>query len=152
MDIHHAMVVHAQPTQLYDALTQPQALEGWLGAPTVAHPVVGSVIDVQFDQGQRILKLEITDLQDEKRVQWRVMQPVWPSVASTQIITWTLQLWAGSTVVDFRMDGWPQDDDIYASVSYKWASFMVRLKFALGDTRELATLFPITPQGGTDNK
>jgi hypothetical protein len=37
------------------------------------------------------------------------------------------------------MDGWPRDDDIYASVSYKWASFMVRLKVYLGDTREMNT-------------
>ena len=41
------------------------------------------------------------------------------------------------------MQGWPQDDDIYASVSYKWAQFMVRLKVYLGDTREMASLLPI---------
>ena len=34
------------------------------------------------------------------------------------IITWTLIPYESSTLVDFRMEGWPQDDDTYASVSY----------------------------------
>ena len=41
------------------------------------------------------------------------------------------------------MQGWPLDDDIYASVSYKWAQFMVRLKDYLGDNHEMASLLPI---------
>jgi hypothetical protein len=41
--------------------------------------------------------------------------------------------------VDFRMQGWLQDDDGYASLSYKWASLMVRLKIYLGDTRDIAS-------------
>jgi hypothetical protein len=42
-----------------------------------------------------------------------------------------------NTLVSFRMEGWPRDDGVYASVSYKWASFMMRLKVYLGDTREI---------------
>ena len=144
MDIHHAMAVHDnQPNRLYEALTQPRDLVVWMGAPTLARPEVGSLIEFHFDQGQRILKMEITGLEGGKLVRWRVAQSVWPSEATEQIITWTLIPFEGSTLVDFRMKGWPQDDDIYASVSYKWASFMVRLKISMGDTREIATLLPI---------
>jgi hypothetical protein len=57
MDIHHAMVVHNQPDRLYQALTQPRDLTVWMGAPTLARPEVGSVIEFHFDQGQRILKI-----------------------------------------------------------------------------------------------
>jgi uncharacterized protein YndB with AHSA1/START domain len=149
MDIHHAMVVHNQPDRLYEALTQPRDLAVWMGAPTLARPEVGSVIEFQFDQGQRLLKMEITSLEGGKLVQWRVIQPVWPTEATEQRITWTLLPFEGSTLVDFRMEGWPQDDDIYASVSYKWASFMVRLKISMGDTRELATFLPVEGQDGT---
>lgn len=81
-------------------------------------------------------------LEEGKRVQWRVIQPVWPMVATEQTITWTLLLFHGSTLVDMRMTGWPHDDDTYASVSYKLASFMVRLKIYMGDTREIATFLP----------
>jgi uncharacterized protein YndB with AHSA1/START domain len=140
MDIHHAMVVHNQPDRLYEALTQAHDLQVWMGAPTLARPEVGSVIEFQFDQGQRILKMEIVGLEDGKLVRWRVIQPVWPMEAPEQIVTWTLSSFAGSTMVDLRMEGWPQDDDVYASVSYKWASFMVRLKIYMGDTREIDSL------------
>lgn len=146
MVIHHAMVVHTQPRRLYEALIEPRDLAVWMGAPTVAEPNVGSVIEVHHDQGQRVLKMAITDLEDSKLVRWRVVQPVWPSDAAEHLITWTLQPFHGSTLVDFRMDGWPRDDDTYASVSYKWASFMVRLKLYLGDMREMTTfLVPDTP-------
>jgi uncharacterized protein YndB with AHSA1/START domain len=149
MVIHHAMVVHTQPRQLYEALTQPGDLAVWMGAPTVAESEVGGVIEFHHDQGRRILKLAITDLEDSKLVRWRVVQPVWSSDAAEHVITWTLLPFHGSTLVDFRMDGWPHDDDIYASVSYKWASFMVRLKVYMGDTREMATFLAVDTQDGT---
>ena len=153
MDIHHAMAVRNQPDRLYEALTQPHDLAVWMGAPTLARPEVGSVIEFQFDEGQRILKVEITDLEAGKLVQWRVTQPVWPMVEATeQIVTWTLSSFHGSTLVDLRMTGWPQDDDTYASVSYKWALFMVRLKIYLGDTREIATFLPQAEKQSTANQ
>jgi uncharacterized protein YndB with AHSA1/START domain len=151
MDIHHAMVVHNQPRRLYEALTQPRDLAVWMDAPTVGESEVGSVIEFHHDQGQRILKLAIIDLEDSVLVRWRVAQPVWPSDAAEQVITWTLLPFHGSTLVDFRMDGWPRDNDIYASVSYKWASFMVRLKVYMGDTREMATFLVADSQHGTGN-
>src|SRR4051794_980941 len=111
MDIHHAMAVHNnQPDRLYEALTQSRDLAVWMDAPTQGQPEVGSVIEFHYDQGQRILKMEITALEDGKLVRWRVAQPVWPGEATEQIVTWTLMPFEGSTLVDFRMDGWPKDD------------------------------------------
>lgn len=143
MDIHHAMIVRNKPGRLFEALTQPGDLEIWLGAPSLARPEVGTTVEVQFDQGRRTLKLEVIGLQAGNLVQWRVLQPVWPTNAVEQVITWTLLTpYENSTLVDFRMEGWLVDDDTYASVSYKWASFMMRLKIHLGDTREIATFLP----------
>jgi len=71
-----------------------------------------------------------------------VVQPMWPRVETEQTILWELTPYETSTLVDFRMQGWPQDDDIYASVSYKWAQFMLRLKVYLGDMREMSGLLP----------
>jgi uncharacterized protein YndB with AHSA1/START domain len=145
MDIHQAMMVRTNPHRLYEALTQQRDLEVWMGAPTIAQPEVGAVVEFHFDQGQRILKVEIIRLEAAKQVQWRIVQPVWPIEPTEQIITWTLSPYdAHFTEVDFRMTGWPQDDDVYASVSYKQASFMMRLKIYLGDTREIGTFLPAT--------
>jgi hypothetical protein len=98
---------------------------------------VGSTIELQYDKGQRNLNMEVISLEAGQQVQWRVTRPIWESDATDQVITWTLTPYEDSTLVDFRMEGWPQDDDVYASVSYKWASFMVRLKIYMGDTREI---------------
>ena len=142
MDIHHAMIVRSEPGRLFEALTQPGDFAVWLGAPTLARPEVRATIEVQFDQGRRTLKLEVIDLQADNLVQWRVLQPVWPTQAVDRVITWTLIPYESSTLADFRMEGWQEDDDTYASVSYKWASFMMRLKIHLGDTREIPTFLP----------
>ncbi len=142
MDIHHAMIVHNQPNRLYQALTQPTDLEVWLGAPVIAKPEVGSMIEVLYGQGQtpsRALKLEITHLEVEKLVQWKVIQPMWPIEGADQFITWTLTPFEENTLIDFRLGGWLRDDDVFASVSYKWAAFMLRLKVYMGDTRDIAT-------------
>jgi activator of HSP90 ATPase len=140
MDIHHAMIVRCQSGRLYEALIQQRDLEVWMDAPILAHPEVGSTLEFQYDQGQRTLKIEVVHLENGKQVQWRVLEPIWPGNLKDQLITWTLVPQEASTLVDFRMEGWPQDDEIYASLSYKWASFMMRLKIYLGDTREIVTL------------
>ena len=78
MDIHHAMIVHSAPDQVYRALTLQADLEVWMNAPALARAEVGSLIEFQYDQGQRIFKLEITRLEADNRVEWRVLQPMWP--------------------------------------------------------------------------
>ena len=123
-----------------------------MGAPTLAKSEVGSTIEFQYDQGQRTLKMEVIRLEAVKQVQWRVIQPVWPINAADQVVAWTLIPYEGSTLVDFRMAGWLQDDDVYASVSYQWASFMMRLKIYMGDTREIATFPPIEEKNIEGNK
>lgn len=137
MDIHHEMIVHSPPERVYEALTQIDDLGVWFGAPVAGRAEIGAVIEIQFDRGT--LKLEISGLDAGRRVQWRVVEPMWPmeGIDQIQIVTWTLAPYEVNTLVSFRMEGWPRDDGVYASVSYKWASFMMRLKVYLGDTREI---------------
>ena len=59
-----------------------------------------------------------------------------------QVATWTLEPFETSTLVDLRVEGWPQDDGVYASVSYKFATYMFKLKVVLGDTREIEPILP----------
>src|SRR5690348_9177530 len=118
MDIHHAMIVRNKPERLYEALTWPEDLSIWMDAPALARVEVGSTIEFQYDQGQRTLEMEITRLEAGRLVQWRVVQPMWPgdAIELKQPITWTLTPYESSTLVDFRMQGWREDDEAYASV------------------------------------
>lgn len=139
MDIHHQMIIHNQPDRVYAALTRASDLEVWMGGPASARPEVGAAIEIQYDRGMRSLKLEVTHL-EPGRVDWKVIQPMWPmDSAVEQRVTWTLEPYEVNTLVDFRMTGWPQDDGVLGSVSYKWATFMLRLKVYLGDTRDITT-------------
>jgi hypothetical protein len=125
---------------VYEALTQNDNLAVWIGAPVAGCSEAGAGIEIQFDRGT--MKLEVTGLDAGRRVQWRVVQGMWPmeGIEQAQVVTWTLEPYEASTLVDLRMEGWPRDDGVYASVSYKWASFMMRLKVFMGDTREIEGL------------
>ena len=145
MDIHHAMIVRSRPERLYEALTRAEDLSVWMAAPVVIEPPgpaeVGSVIEFRYE-AHRQLRVAVTGLEAGRSVRWQVTQPIWfpAPVNAAQAITWTLSPYESSTLVDFRMGGWEAEDDAYASVSYKWASFMMRLKIYAGDVREIADL------------
>ena len=139
MDIHHATILRDQPpARIYAALTQPDDLRVWMSAPVLGQSEVGTLLEFQYDGGRRTLKMEIMRLEPDQVVQWRVIEPMWGVGAGMQVITWTLTPYESSTLIDFRMEGWEQDDEVYASVSYKWASFMMRLRLFLGDRRDVA--------------
>lgn len=145
MDIHHEMIIHNTPGRVYQALTSLLDFAVWMGAQEVERSDDGSMLEFRYAEGSRTLKLEVTRLDAGKQVQWRVVQPAWPmqNGAPDQLITWTLSPYEINTLVDFRMQGWPEDSGVSASVSYKWASFMLRLKVYLGDTRDIDTFLPV---------
>jgi uncharacterized protein YndB with AHSA1/START domain len=144
MDIHHAMIVRCRPERLYQALTRAEDLSVWMAAPAVIEPPgiaeVGAAIEFQY--GQRLLRVEIIGLEAEKTVRWQLTRSIWAleHAGAPQVITWTLSPYETSTLVDFVMQGWAEDEEAYPSVSYKWASFMMRLKMYLGDLREIRDL------------
>jgi uncharacterized protein YndB with AHSA1/START domain len=128
MEIHHAMMVRALPDKVYAALTQQSGLAAWLTSKTIAEPRIGSINEFWFDGGKRTLKVEVQALSANQLVIWRLVQGIPPWEGLRSEITWTLTPAYGGTLVDFRQDGWPASDDVYASVSYKWATFMTSLK------------------------
>lgn len=152
MDIHHAMIVRASPEQVFAALTRSEELSIWMAAPVMIEPpgqaAVGSIVEFQYGRGpkpehtRRPLIVQVTGLELQRLVRWQINQPVWPQEQTVppQVIHWSLLPYETSTLVDLRMEGWLEDDDTFASVSYKWASFMMRLKMYLGDLREIVDM------------
>jgi len=143
MNIHHAMIVRCLQDRVYEALTRQDELAIWMGVPNQAQPHVGYQIEFHYAGGQRIFAVEITRLDPGKQVQWRIIQPIWETQAVNQMVTWTLEPYENSTLVDCIMDGWPAEDEAYPSVSFKWATFMMRLKIFLGDLREFTNYSPL---------
>lgn len=145
MVIHHDMIVRTSPERVFHALTQPKDLSTWMAAPTAIDPpgqaAVGSVIAFQYGP-QRSLIVQVTAVEMGRLLRWQISQPMWqrnqPELPQTA--TWTLTPYESSTLVDLRVDGWDEEEEAYASVSYKWASFMMRLKMYLGDLREIVDM------------
>ena len=148
MDIHHGMAVRsAEPERLYKALTRQDHLAIWMGVPTSARPEVGALVEFQIDQGKSIMQMEVVRLEADALVQWRQIRPTWQTGSGVsmpnQMITWTLSTpWESGTLVDFRMEGWLEDNEAYSSNSFKWASLMLRLRVFMRDTRDVVDLIP----------
>lgn len=154
MDFHHGMIVRTHQERVYQALTQAGHLSVWMAAPVSVEPPglieIGSIITFDYSQGQdpgRSLIARVRELIPGKLIRWEMERTVWqmPSGAP-QAILWTLNDYAGSTLVDVRVGAWPGDDETYASVSYKLASFMMRLKIYLGDLREIEDMLETITQ------
>ena len=64
-----------RPSGLTRALTSQADLEAWMDAPALAAAEVGGLIEFHYDQGRRLLKVEITRLEPGQSVGWRVIQP-----------------------------------------------------------------------------
>jgi len=151
MDIHHAMIVRASPEQVFHALNHVEDLATWMAAPTTISPpgqaAAGSVIALQYGP-QRSLIVQVTAMEMERLVRWQISQAMWQrnQPELPQAATWTLTPYESSTLVDLRMDGWGEEEEAFASVSYKWASFMMRLKIYLGDLREILDMVDVIKQ------
>jgi uncharacterized protein YndB with AHSA1/START domain len=129
MDIQHAMMVRAGQQNIYKALTEGAELSAWFGPECIAEPRVGSPVEVNFkDRHGYTLKFEVTELEPDSRVIWKVIQaiPSWDDFPST--LTWTLLPYESSTIVHLRHSGWPEEHEAYPSVSFKWAEFMIALR------------------------
>jgi uncharacterized protein YndB with AHSA1/START domain len=149
MDIHHGMAVRNTPERLYEALTRQDDLAIWMGASVLAGSGVGSMVEFNFSHGVHIMKMEVIHLEAGSRVHWRQIQPIWKTTSGVsmpgQFVTWTLSTpWESGTLVDFRMGDWLEDDMTYSANSFKWASFLLRLRIYMGDTRDIVGLVPLT--------
>lgn len=151
MFIHHDMIVRASPEQVFHALTHVEDLSTWMAAPTTISPpgqaAEGSIIAFQYGP-QRSLIVQVAALEMGRLLRWQISQAMWQrnQPELPQAATWTLTPYESSTLVDLRLDGWGEEEEAYASVSYKWASFMMRLKIYLGDLREILDMVDVIKQ------
>jgi uncharacterized protein YndB with AHSA1/START domain len=86
-DIVQELTIEATPENVFHALTLPDGITGWWSNHVTAEPKVGSLTEVRFENGG-IFKMEITDLEVGKKVQWRVRLSPHNWEGST--ITWDL--------------------------------------------------------------
>lgn len=128
MDIVHETIIRTTQDKVYQALTEPAGIASWFAEDTQAEPRIGSVAEFRFDHGA--IRVEITALDPEHKIVWKVLQglPGWEG--NTGEITWALKPnpYGAGTMINFSHSDWPTMDGPYPSTNFKWGWFIARMK------------------------
>ena len=126
-DIVEELTIEATPESVFYALTLPDGIAGWWSNQVTAEPQVGSLTEVRFENGG-VFQMEMTDLEVEKKVHWRVRLSPHDWEGST--ITWDLTPISQGTRLLFG-----QHDLFVGATGYSieetradWEYFLVSLK------------------------
>ena len=128
MDIVHETIIRTPQDKVYQALTEPDLLAAWYAPDIQAEPRVGSVAEFRFNRGT--IRVEITALEPERKIVWKVLQglPGWEG--ATGEITWALKPnpFGAGTMINYIHSGWPTMDGPYPSTNFMSGWYIARLK------------------------
>jgi uncharacterized protein YndB with AHSA1/START domain len=126
VDILHEVDIHAPSASVYAAITQQNGLAGWWTALTRAQPKVGTLAEFGFDNWNFVIKMEISQLDAGKRVEWKPLSgaPDWGGT----VITWDLTPIDKGTKVVFGHRNYASTGGSYASVNFEWGKYLYSLK------------------------
>jgi uncharacterized protein YndB with AHSA1/START domain len=125
-DILHEVVIEVGPDKVYQALTEQARLANWWTANTKAEPKVGAMDEFKFNDGQFLIKMEVTGLEPGKKVSWNLIQGV-PDWEGTRV-TWDLTPDEHGTKVLFGHLDFASTQGSFASASYNWAYYLTSMK------------------------
>jgi uncharacterized protein YndB with AHSA1/START domain len=126
MDIVHETIIHVPPDKVYQALTEQGRIASWYAEDTQAEPRIGAVAEFRFNRGT--IRVEITQLETDRKVVWKVLQglPGWAGM--TGDITWLLTPYGNGTMINYIHQGWPTMDGPYPSTNFMSGRYVARLK------------------------
>lgn len=124
----HETIMRVSADKLFKALTEQDGLRAWLTPEAIVEPPPGTQVILPFDNGQRALTMEVVELIPERKVKWLMREGFGDWEQENDVLTWQLAPMERGTLIHFTHDGWTTTDGAFASVSFKWAWFMVNLK------------------------
>jgi uncharacterized protein YndB with AHSA1/START domain len=129
VEILHEMLIRKGTAEaIYQALTEQSGLASWFTPTTTAEPKPGSIAEFHFDRQDRPIRVEITQLEPYRKVQWKVLQGLSGWEGETGVMTWQLTAMEWGVLVRLSHSGWSTTEGPFASVSYKLACYMTSLK------------------------
>jgi uncharacterized protein YndB with AHSA1/START domain len=115
---------------VYEALSTVEGIAGWWTTDSSGSSNVGGAIRVRFhsQDGKEIgsMNMEVTALDPDKRVQWRVTSG--PEEWVDTDVIFDLFKDGDCTIVLFTHRNWREASQFTAHCSMKWATFMLSLK------------------------
>jgi uncharacterized protein YndB with AHSA1/START domain len=120
-------LIAATPERVWAALTNPDEIGHWWTNDLNAKSEVGSLAEFRFGEwGDFVLRFEIAELEQDKKVQWITRQgpPHWAGTS----VTWYLEPLQSGTKVVFTHEGFAKIDEAYEQTRWNWRYFLDSLK------------------------
>ena len=127
-DIRHRVGISAPRQRVYEMFATKDGLaKFWTQVEGEQQP--GGRMSVFFGGPEPAVVMEVTELSQDTRVQWRCIEGVPAWVGTT--VTFDLKEEGGETVVLFTHADWREPDEWLHHSSTKWATFLVGLRSGL---------------------
>lgn len=128
--LHRVGIRHAEPKEVYDALTTIEGLSGWWTEETTGNAQTGGKIEFRFHGGGGC-EVDVVEARPSERVVWRVTDGPAEWVGTT--LEWTLRPGEEHTIVLFAHAGWREPVEFMHHCSTKWGTFLLSLKSLVED-------------------
>lgn len=123
-DIYHQVLINASKATVYEAVTTQRGLSRWWIADCNAKAEVGFVNE--FNNGEFTNKMKVVALEPAKYVEWECVNSA-DEWAGTRI-SFGLSDKGDFTCLDFRHNGYPEANEMYATCNFHWARHLHMLK------------------------
>lgn len=123
-EILHEIPIAADAKKVYEALTDQAGLAAWWTPQVVATPALGSIAEFVFPG--IVLKMEVSALEPERRVEWKVEEAV-PEWDNT-VVAWDLKPARNGTTLLFGHRNFASSGGMFARYSISWAWHIMSLK------------------------
>ena len=124
-DILHNLIVAAEPSRVFEAVTLQEGLASWWTEQTTAQTGLGARLF--FDFGERYHNaMTVVALESDRHVAWHVDEahPEWVGTR----ITFDLEPLAEGVRLRFGHRSWREATDFYADCNFHWGQYMKSLK------------------------
>jgi len=125
-EIWHEVLIHASPSELYAAVTDVKKLAHWWTIDVRGQSAIGQKLEFWFS-GFRASVMEVTSLQPDQLVRWRVLDGGATDWLGTEVEFRIFQE-QGKTLLHFRHSKWQEDAKSFPHCSMGWAIFLLSLK------------------------
>ncbi|MGH7227602.1 MAG: SRPBCC family protein [Nitrospiraceae bacterium] len=125
-ELHHEIQISAPPQTVYEAITTQKGIRSWWTRDSVVQPLVGSVVELGFNNRSLLLRMRIDELRPQKRIVWYCLGPdeEWKD---TRLI-WEISEKAGATNLHLLHAYWRSPGSTFAIANTQWGELIHRLK------------------------
>ena len=123
--IKHYLLIKAQPDKVYKETTTTGGFRGWWTVEAKAEEQVGGIAEFIFGK-QYHIKMRITDLETNKKVEWECIEGDKEWISTT--FHFYLEEKDGDTILKFSHNNWREETDFFASCNYHWGYYLRSIK------------------------